>query len=84
MPLLRVPSENQRRVYAAEREIVIHDIVALQVTPIAGDVVEISAFRIDFGEVYCRRVPVTLKHFDGHPGFERTARAQRMTDIALE
>src|SRR5262245_8709904 len=76
-------AKHQRSIHATEREIVVHRVLALKLAALAHKVVEFAAARVEVVQVQRRRKPVVVHHLDGEPGFERTARAERVTEIAF-
>src|SRR5476649_1765321 len=80
---LRPAFENQRRINAAEREVVGLNKFGLNGARSAHDVIQITASRIGLDQVDGRREALFVHHLQRHPGLQRTAGAKRMTKVAF-
>src|SRR5215472_12300553 len=76
--------EDEARVDAAEREVVVHEVFHLELASFAGDVVQVRAGRIEVLQVDGGCEPAFAHHLDGQPGFQRAAGAEGVAEVALE
>ena len=74
--------EDQRRILAAEAEIVAHHVSAADLPSRVGDVVQVT-IRIGRFVVDCRRHGVVAQGHDAHQGFQRPARRGQVARHAL-
>src|SRR6185437_12501269 len=74
---------DERGVDPAKGEVVAHHVLDLERAPLAGDVIELTAARIDVLEVQCRREPARVHHLDAEPGLDRSACPERVAEETL-
>src|SRR5690606_35896663 len=77
-------AQYQRGVDASEGKVVAHDVIGLQRTAAAAEVVKVGTTRVDAAQIDGGSEPALTHHLQGHPRLQRTAGAQGVPHVALE